>query len=167
MSTSGNVQQSLQKIDELINGLQSEIEEERQPAIPLNLNTQKNTFLSPSPAEEKDRDPLSSTCDQKKVFQQFSGASLNDLVVAKQLTKNEQKPKQHSSMQCTEDTRTQPNSEQVNQDTHIGPSFMTPSHFGNNFSANNGSILKPTEHQVIKTAPRNKKGLIAQKDGDL
>lgn len=43
LSVSGNVQFSLQKIDMLINGLQHEMDEdEEQPSIPLNFNTQTN-----------------------------------------------------------------------------------------------------------------------------
>lgn len=91
LSATGNVQQSLQKIDGLINGLQSEMEEDKQPTMPLHLTAEHNPFMSPCPRIDKDCDPMISTCDQKKVFQQFSGASLNDLVVSKQLTKIDQK----------------------------------------------------------------------------
>ena len=169
LSASGNVGHSLHKIDALINGLQGEIEEERQPTISLNLSGQKDNYQSPSPPGHLDLTPLTPVRFPKKVFEQFSGSSLRDLVVSRQLTKNDAALRQASSttIQCLEDTRTQPNSDQLNWDTHGGRSLFTGSHFGNNFSASNGSIMKPGEHQIIKTAPKNNKVINIAKDSDF
>ena len=65
LAATGNVKESLDKIDDLIDKLQEELDDDRQPSMPLDLEIQPNNpFLSPKPKFNIESDM--NTCDQKR-----------------------------------------------------------------------------------------------------